>query len=338
MIWAQFLISSLFVVLAGLLIGRVSGEIGERLHLGRAWAGTVLISFATTLPELVTTVTLCMRGAVGIAIGGILGSIAFNLFILVVIDFFDRDPIYPRLSMNHLVTGLLGCILLAILASSLSLELSGIASGVPSLGAVGWTSIFILGAYSSVQYLLVRLSRVTSGAAEPIRQDTIFNKFSNGALLSVYAGIALVIFVSANQLGISAEKIAGQYGLGATFTGATLLGIVTSLPEISNAIACARKKEFDLAVGNILGANALVIAVFAVAGFFVAEGPLVSRLDSRELLSSITMAGLSIVMQGIALTAIAVRSAHQISRISFASMTLAMLYAFILVTAYRFHG
>ena len=55
--WLPFGASACGVIGAGILIGQISGEIGERLRLGRAWAGAVLLSLATTLPELVATVT-----------------------------------------------------------------------------------------------------------------------------------------------------------------------------------------------------------------------------------------------------------------------------------------
>jgi hypothetical protein len=47
LLWAHFAVSAVFVVAAGLVIGRISGELGERWGLGRAWAGAVLLSFVS---------------------------------------------------------------------------------------------------------------------------------------------------------------------------------------------------------------------------------------------------------------------------------------------------
>src|SRR5512133_1520507 len=108
--WISFIIASLFVVSAGIFIGQVSGAIGDRLGLGKAWAGAVLLSFATTLPELVSTVTVSLRGDTAMAIGGILGSVLFNLLILVIVDLIDPHPIYTRLSFILIFVGMSCCL------------------------------------------------------------------------------------------------------------------------------------------------------------------------------------------------------------------------------------
>ena len=86
MIWFIFLAWVAAVVAAGTIIGPVTAALGDRLRLGQAWAGTVLLSLATTLPEMVTTISVASRGGVGIALGNIVGSCIFNLFILVFVD------------------------------------------------------------------------------------------------------------------------------------------------------------------------------------------------------------------------------------------------------------
>ncbi len=63
----------------------------------------------------------------------------------------------------------------------------------------------------------------------------------------------------------SANAIAEQSGISATFIGTSLVGISTSLPELVTAIAAVRLGAFDLAVGNLFGSNAFNMAAF----FFV---------------------------------------------------------------------
>lgn len=115
---------------------------GPRGRLGQAWAGTALLSVATTLPELVTTASLAGRGAGGIALGNVLGTCLFNLFILTIVDAMSAKALYARLSKDHLVVGSRGCTLLA-------LGIIGIACGAsevfgatrPRLGPLGVTTV-----------------------------------------------------------------------------------------------------------------------------------------------------------------------------------------------------
>lgn len=337
--WILFAVSALGVIGAGVWIGRVSGELGERLKLGEAWAGAVLLSLATTLPELVSTVTVAARGQAGMALGGVLGSITFNLFILASIDLADPQPLYPRLSFNHVATGLLGCMLLGLTIVGVALGNAGIGGprGI-GLGHVGAVSMAILAFYLLGQYALFRLARGNYGKTEKVRIKTGMDKWPLRKIVLIYTGLAAAIAVSAYSLGLSAEALAQRYSLGATFAGATLLGVVTSLPEITNAVVCVRQKEHDLAFGNILGANVMVLSVLFFADLCMVRDRLFHAVGQTEAVSAIVMAGLAVLMQGIAIGALAVRSADRLWRIGIASLLLAVLYGASLVIAYQFSG
>jgi cation:H+ antiporter len=336
-LWFHFGISALFVVVSGLFIGRVSGELGERFHLGKAWAGAVLLSFATTLPELVATLTVVLRGDTGLAIGGVLGSVLFNLFIIVLVDLMDAEPIYHRISKNHLLTGLLGCVLLASTITGLALSTLNIPQleNLEKIGFVGISSVAILFFYIIGQFILFQVAQ-NDNNTQPIKMATVFDRFTTLQVSGIYGCLAVIIIIAAWQLGISAERIGKTYNLSATFAGATLIGITTSLPELTNGIACALQREHDLAMGNILGANAVVIVVLAIADFVNFKETLFSSLPPIDATSSIVMASIGIVMQGVALGALAGSSTHRIWRFGTASILLLILYILSLVISYKF--
>jgi cation:H+ antiporter len=333
--WTIFAVSAFFVIGAGIAIGRVSAELGERLGLGRAWAGAVLLSLATTLPELVTTVTVTLEGAYGLALGGILGSIIFNLFILVLVDIADPEPLYGgKLSKNHLATGLLATALLGILMAGLSL---GVAQGT---GLIPHSRLImlaapagIIGLYAVGQFILFRMAKQSHAGGMVV--PTVFSKLPMWGVLAAYGLTAAVIVVAAMALGSAVHRLSNHYGLAATFAGATMLGIVTSLPEITNALACARQREYDLAVGNVLGANAFVLVVLAAASL-LAGNRLFTGAPAGDAMSALVMAGLAVIMQVVALGALAVESRHHLKRLSAASMILAAVYAAALFVSYQF--
>ena len=333
--WIIFAVSSLFVVGAGIAIGRISGELGERLGLGRAWAGAVLLSFATTLPELVTTITVTMEGAYGLALGGILGSIIFNLFILVLVDAAAPEPLYGgKLSKSHLATGLLGTAMMGVLMAGLSLGMAGSTGGIPFSPLVLLAApVGIILLYGVGQFVLFRMARQSFDKEMVV--PTVFSGFPMWGILAAYAVTAAIIVVAAMYLGSAVHRLSDHYGLAATFAGATMLGIVTSLPEITNALACARQKEYDLAVGNVLGANAFVLVVLAAASL-LAGNRIFTSASFGDAMSTMVMSGLAVIMQVIALGALAVESKHHFKRLSVASLILAALYAANLYVSYQF--
>jgi len=337
LMWLQFILSSLAVVGAGIYVGQFAGEIGDRLKLGRAWAGAVILSLATTTPELVSTVTVVLRGEPGLAFGCILGSVIFSLFLLALVDAFDPDPIYKRLSSRHLATGVLNCLLLGIIVTGMALAY-GRVGGPKGLGFghVGITSIILLIFFAVGQYVLFQTSRANQKEQTEETVPGALSQLSPPALGGIFAGLIAVIAVAAYNLGVSADKIAGKYGWGATFAGAVLLGIVTSLPEITNAVACSRKKDFDLAAGNLLGVNGLLLCVLALSDFLFVKGRLFNTLGRSDTVSSIAMAGIAIVMNGAVLMALITREKNKIWRWGITSVLLAGLYILSLLITYQF--
>lgn len=325
-LWGQFSWSAAGVIGAGILIGRISGELGERFRLGRAWAGTVLLSVATTLPEFVAILTVALRGEISMAIGGILGSIIFNLFILVWVDGLSPQPIYARASGNHRTTGMLGCGLILLIMIGLGMREWGIGgSGGFGIGHIGVIPPMILIAYLFGQYRIYNLAR-SSYRQEEAPEETFWRHLPLWGVIAVYAVLLGVIFISAYNLGVAADGLAGQYSLGRTFAGATLIGIVTSLPEMTNGIICARRREYDLAIGNVLGANAFVCVILLLADVLITEGRLFSLVAHSQVRSALVLAMMAFMMQGVVLSAIKKRSKIRFGRFSSVSIILSALY------------
>ena len=98
----------------------------------------------------------------------------------------------------------------------------------------------------------------------------------------------------------SANAIAEQSGITATFIGTSLVGIATSLPELVTAVAAVRLGTFGLAVGNLLGSNAFNMAAFFFVDAAYRSGPLFNAVSDAHAITALwSILLMSIVVMGI---------------------------------------
>ena len=81
-----FLVAAVVVWFAGIQLSRSTDVLDTRLRLGEALGGAVLLAVATNLPEIAITASAALSHNLGIAIGNILGGIAIQTVVLVVLD------------------------------------------------------------------------------------------------------------------------------------------------------------------------------------------------------------------------------------------------------------
>lgn len=102
-----------------------SSEIAEITGLGAGFVGTTLVSFVTSLPEVVTTIAAVRLGAYDMAVGNLFGSNMFNIFSLGIADFFMLDGQFLQvISPEFVLVGLIGLIMtiLALVGNVAKLE------------------------------------------------------------------------------------------------------------------------------------------------------------------------------------------------------------------------
>lgn len=131
------------VVAAGLWLPYVGQDIAAAMVWQETFVGTLFVAFATTLPEIVVTVSALRIGAVDLAVSNLLGSNLFNLVIVAIDDIvYLKGPLLSFVSSLHAV-------------SALSVVMM---SGVAVVGlfyrprerlfrTVGWTSLLLLSLY-----------------------------------------------------------------------------------------------------------------------------------------------------------------------------------------------
>ena len=118
-----FLLSAGVIWGAGIKLSDYTDVLAERLHLGAALGGVILLSIATNLPEIAITVAAALSGNVGVAVGNLLGGIAIQTVVLVALDAFGVRARRPLTFMAASLTlvleaALVVAVLLVVLAGS----------------------------------------------------------------------------------------------------------------------------------------------------------------------------------------------------------------------------
>ena len=264
-----FALSAAVIVFAGTKLTRHGNRIADETGLGGLWIGVVLMASATSLPEILTGMSAAWMNEPDLAAGGLIGSNMANMLILGIIDLLHRQKrLWQQAAVEHaLGAGI--AIFLTGLAAFFVLYDRDVKFGVVGLGSSLLLLLYVLGMRLVFrQENLKRREREQEKVIEGRDADDPKRAGSRGALRRAGIGFGvstLALLIASPLVAGSARTIAEHSGISATFIGASLIGITTSLPELVTAIAAVRLGAFDLAVGNLFGSNAFNMAAF----FFV---------------------------------------------------------------------
>ncbi|MFC3612538.1 sodium:calcium antiporter [Lutimaribacter marinistellae] len=128
----------------GWIISQIGGSFIARFSLSSSLVGALLTAVITSLPELVTTLVAVRRGALQLAVGGIIGGNTFDTLFLVFSDIAYRDgSIYSAVGMNDLYWLATGMLMTAVLLAGLILRQR------EGPARIGIESVLMMGIYAS---------------------------------------------------------------------------------------------------------------------------------------------------------------------------------------------
>ncbi|MBI5074121.1 MAG: sodium:calcium antiporter [Nitrospirae bacterium] len=320
LLWVSFLVCTIAIVYSGTRLSKYGDIIAEKTGLGRAWIGIVLMASVTSLPELVTGIgSVTYAGVPDIAVGDVLGSCVFNMFILAILDTMYRpSPISTRAHQGHVLSAAFGLLLLSIVCVSMFLR--------ERLSPIGW-----LGSYSflfvMIYFIAMRLvftyeRRKIAEFLKEIAEKLQYKDISIKTALLNYGINALIVIIAAIFLPKIGEGIAVTTGLGQTFVANIFIAISTSLPEVVVSIAAVRMGAIDLAIGNLFGSNMFNIFILALDDIFFLKGPLLTYTNPNHIISALA----AIAMTTIAIIGLTYRAEKKRLFVAWDSIGILIVY------------
>lgn len=263
---------ALVVLGADFLVDGAS-SIAKRFGVSDFVIGLTIVGMGTSAPELVVSFIGALQGNGDIAIGNVVGSNIFNVFMILgataLILPMDITPMNRKkdIPLNIAIT-------LIFIALGMSHTLFGIGDDV--LGRLDGAILLVL--FAAYIYMCFRFD--TANQSENNENEKVI-KPALAAVLIV-AGLAGLVF-GGRMFVNSATSIAKMLNVSDKLIAITILAGGTSMPELVTCIVAAFKKKGQLALGNILGSNVFNILLI---------------LGGSALIHPLSMAGMSYVDLG----------------------------------------
>ena len=243
MVLLLFAAGLLCIIKGGDLFVDAASWIAEASGIPKFIIGATVVSFATTMPEMLVSVFAALQGNADIAVGNAVGSVTANVGLIMCVAL-----ICMECAMTRKQFGVKACLLLAAILALFGFTRDGQLSVLESV------LILVIFVGFLVESLIA--ARQEQGSELPAQEERpkIDKKtvlLNIGKFLLGAAGIVL----GAQLLIDNSSALARMLGVPDAVIAATMIAIGTSLPELVTTLTAIKKKQASLSVGNIIGAN-----------------------------------------------------------------------------------
>lgn len=234
-----------FLIKAADLLVKGASLIAARLGISPLVVGLTVVSFGTSMPEMLVTLTAGLQHNADLAIANIVGSNVFNVLVVLGVAAIIRPlPVRNSTIVSEIPFSLTAALLVGFLANAAlftdhhELSISRLDGGI------------LLFFFLLFMIYIFKSSRRDENAAQQVVAD---GKLSR-AMFQIALGIVGLYF--GGQWVVSgAVGFAQTWGVDDALIGLTIVAIGTSAPELVASAVAAYRNETDIAVGNVVGSN-----------------------------------------------------------------------------------
>lgn len=241
-----FALGLVLVVKGGDFFVDAASWMAEASGIPKFIVGATIVSVATTLPEMLVSMIAAAGGKVDMAVGNAVGSVTCNtgLIMGLLVVFMAGTVKRSQFGVKSLL----------MIAAAVVLAVFGLSG---SLGTVPSVLLLILFALFIAENLIT--GRREMGASTDERPEVNRQTLTRNIVLFL-AGTAGIV-IGAQLMVDNGSALAAALGVPEAIIGVTMIAVGTSLPELVTAITAIRKRQSQLSVGNIIGANIIDLTV-----------------------------------------------------------------------------
>lgn len=261
-----------------------SAALAQRFRVPEFIVGLTIVAVGTSTPELVVSVLSAAAGNSDVAIGNIVGSNIFNVFLILgVCALIAPLPLTGGNIRRDLPFLTAVSVLLLLLTSDRLLGLGE----VDAIGRIDGIVMLLL--YIALIRYTIRAERRTAAQATQTTQTEKPQRSRSLWLIVVMIAGGLAGLIFGGELFLdSASVIARALGVSESVIAITLVAGGTSLPELASSVVSLLKGKSEMALGNVIGSN--IANILLILGLSATIHPLtlggITRIDLLTVLLS----------------------------------------------------
>ena len=221
-------------------------DLSIKLNLSKVIIGLTVVSFATSAPELLISISSALKGSSDIAISNVIGSNIANLGLVLGTALCFTSIKIPKSNIKYDWTFMM---FVSILFYFFLKDFV--------INRVEGLILFVT--------LIIFLFFIVKIRKDEHLDDIVENeKVSNFKILLLLIVSSLLLYFGSELFVKSSIYFANYFGVSERVIGLTLVAIGTSLPELVTTLVAIYKSELDISIGNIIGSN--IFNILAVIG------------------------------------------------------------------------
>jgi len=259
-----------------------ASSIARKWNVPEMVVGLTIVSFGTSMPELTVNIISSINGNSDIALGNVFGSNIANVLLILGLSAIicplplKRNTIYSEIPFAILASFLVGFLANAsFFDTKHEMLLSRFDGGV------------LLFFFCLFMIYIFRISKQDKNLSDEKPEPMMAMKKS---IIFILIGVT-ALFLGGRWTVNGAVRLATDIGLSESFVGLTIVAVGTSLPELFTSVIAARKKNIDIAVGNVIGSN--IFNLLWILGVSALISPLpfsvVNNFDVYVMAFSVTL-------------------------------------------------
>jgi cation:H+ antiporter len=239
-----------------------ASSLARRFNVSELAIGLTIVAFGTSSPELVVSLSASIGAHPEIALGNVIGSNNFNLFLILGLTGLIMPVAVQKNTVRiEIPFSLLAAIILFLLANfALLFGERYILTRIDGIVFLLFFGLFLF-------YIIKTMKN-----GEPINETASVKQLSFGKVL-LFIVLGLGFLVLGGRLVVnSAVALAQALNISEKVIGLTIVAVGTSLPELVTSIIAITKKSDDIAMGNIIGSN--IFNIFFILGISATVRPM----------------------------------------------------------------
>ena len=257
------------LVIGGEFIVRASVALSLRFNISKFVIGMTVVSFATSLPELIVSINAALNNSPSIAINNVVGSNIANIgLVLALIALLSNISVNEK-SFRRDWSWMFFLSIMLWLFITTDNELNG------------FEGFLLIALLVNFVYKVLK----NSDSIELLNDvDDKLKLTSNFKILIWLFISSLTLYYGAEFLVEGAVKFANQINISEAVISVSIVAIGTSIPELAASLVAIAKNEKGISVGNLIGSNIFNIGSVLGITAIIKDIPIANEIIQRDII------------------------------------------------------